>query len=159
MAKSRQKSYYDSKHRQIIFELGEYAYLRVTPMKGVKRFHTRGKLAPRYIGPFPVMTRVGKVAYQLELPPELSEVHDVFHVSQLRRCIAPPAKQEDMAELELAKDLTYEEKPLRILEEMDRVTRSKTIKFYKVQWEHHTEDEATRERANCLRTTYPYLFP
>ena len=128
-------------------------------MKGVKRFHTRGKLAPRYIGPFPVMTRVGQVAYQLELPPELSEVHDVFHVSQLRRCIAPPAKQADMAELELAKDLTYEEKPLRILEEMDRVTRSKTIKFYKVQWEHHTEDEATWERADFLRTAYPYLFP
>ena len=89
------------------------------------------------------MTRVGKVAYQLELPPELSEVHDVFHVSQLQKCIAPPAKQTDMTELELAKDLTYEDKPLRILEEMDRVTRSKTIKFYKVQWEHHTEDEAT----------------
>ena len=64
-----------------------------------------------------------------------------------------------MAELELAKDLTYEEKPLRILEEMDRVTRSKTIKFYKVQWEHHTEDEATREREDFLRTAYPYLFP
>src|SRR3989337_1448210 len=146
VAKSRQKSYYDSKHRQISFELGEYAYLRVTPMKGVKRFHTGGKLAPRYIGLFPVMTRVGKVAYQLELPFELSEVHDVFNVSQLRKCIAPPAKQTDMTELELAKDLTYEEKPLRILEEMDRVTHSKTIKFYKVQWEHHTEDEATWEK-------------
>ena len=80
-AKSRQKSYYDPKHREVNFEPGEYAYLRVTPMKGVRRFHTRGKLAPRYIGPFPVVARRGRVAYQLELPPELSDVHDVFHIS------------------------------------------------------------------------------
>ena len=79
-------------------------------MKGVKRFHTQGKLAPRYIGPFPVIAQRGRVAYQLELPPELSEVHDVFHISQLRKCIAPPVKQADMSELELTKDLTYEEK-------------------------------------------------
>ena len=83
-------------------------YLRVTPMKGVKRFQTRGKLAPRFIGPFPVMSRVGIVAYQLELPPELLDVHSVFHVSQLRRCISPPEKKTDMTEVELAKDLTYE---------------------------------------------------
>ena len=87
-------------------------YLRVTPMKGVKRFQTRGKLAPGYIGLFPVMFRVGTVAYQLELPPEFSEVHNVFHVSQLRRCISPPKKRTDLAEIELAKDLTYEEKPI-----------------------------------------------
>ena len=108
-------------------------------MKGFKRFQTRGKLAPIYIGPFPVMTRVGTVAYQLAL----SEVHNVFHVSQLRRCISPPKKRTDMAEIELAKDLTYEERPLRILDEAERITRSKVIKFYKVQWEHHTEEEAT----------------
>ena len=78
-------------------------------MKGVKRFQTRGKLAPRYIGPFPVMSKVGTVAYQLELPRELSEIHNVFHISQLQRCISPPKKQTDMGEIELAKDLTYEE--------------------------------------------------
>ena len=81
-------------------------------MKGVKRFQTRGKLAPRFIGPFSIMSRVGTVAYQLELPPELSEIHNVFHVSQLRRCISPPEKRTAMAEIELAKDLTYEEIPL-----------------------------------------------
>ena len=74
-------------------------------MKGIKRFQTRGKLAPRFIGPFPVMTRVGAVAYQLELPPELSDVHNVFHVSQLRRCISPPEKKTDLTEIELAKGL------------------------------------------------------
>src|SRR5215216_1743618 len=127
-------------------------------MKGVKRFQTRGKLAPRYIGLFPVMSRVGTVAYQLELPPELSEVHNVFHVSQRRRCISPPEKSTDMAEIELAKVLTYEEKPFRILDETKRVTRSKVITFYKVQWEHHTEEEATWEREDFLRATYPELF-
>src|ERR1041385_853243 len=126
-AKSRQKSYYDPKHRKVNFEPGEYVYLRVTLMKGVRRFHTRGKLAPRYIGPFPIMARRGRVAYQLELPSELSNVHDVFHISQLRKCIAPPVKRVDMKELELTRDLTYEEKPVRILEEMERTTHSKVI--------------------------------
>ena len=107
-------------------------------MKGVNRFQTRGKLAPRFIGPFPVMSRVGSVAHQLELPPELSDVHNVFHVSQLRRCISPPEKMTDLTEIELAKDLTYEERPVKMLDQMERVTRSKVRKFYKVQWEHHT---------------------
>ena len=116
LAKSRQKSYYNAKHRQISFEPGEHVYLRVTPMKGVKRFQTRGKLAPKFIGPFPVMPRVGTVAYQLELPAELADVHNVFHVSQLRRCILPPEKKTAMTEIEMAKDLTYEERSVRILD-------------------------------------------
>src|SRR3954467_6805025 len=128
-------------------------------MKGVRRFHTLGKLSSRYIRPFPIMGRKRRVAYQVELPPELSDVHNVFHISQLRKCIAPPVKQMDMKELELAKDLTYEEKPVRILDEMERTTRSKVIRFYKVLWEHHTEEEATWEREEFLRTAYPYLFP
>ena len=100
-------------------------------MKGVKRFQTRGKLAPRFIGPFPVMSRVGTVAYQLELPAELA---DVFHVSQLRRCISPPEKRTAMAEIELARDLTYEERPSKILDQVERVTRSKVRNFFEVQW-------------------------
>src|ERR1041384_3012997 len=96
------------------------------------------------------MARKGKVAYQLELPPELSDVHNVFHISQLRKCISPPVKQVDMKELELTQDLTYEEKPVRILEEMERTIRSKVIRFYKVLWEHHTGEEATWEREEFL---------
>ena len=124
-------------------------------MKGIKRFQTRGKLAPRFIGPFPVMSRVGTIAYQLELPAELADVHNVFHVSQLRRCISPPEKRTAMAEIELAKDLTYEERPFKILDQMERVTRSKVRKIYKVQWEHHTESEATWEWEEFLRDQYP----
>ena len=107
---------------------------------------------------FPVMTRVGAVAYQLELPPELSDVHNVFHVSQLRRCISPLEKNIDLAEIELAKDLTYEERPVIILDQMERVTRSKVRKFYKVQWKHHTESEATWEQGEFLRDQYPEWF-
>ena len=86
---SRQKSYYDRKHGEVSFEPGEYVYLRVSPMRGLQRFKVKGKLAPRFIGPFCVVARRGTVAYQLDLPKELSDVHDVFHVSQLRRCKQP----------------------------------------------------------------------
>ena len=127
-------------------------------MKGIKWFQTHGKLAPRFIGPFPIMTRVGAMAYQLELPPELSDVHNVFHVSQLRWCISPPEKKTDLTEIELAKDLTYEERPVKILDQMERVTRSKARKFYKVQWKHHTESKSTWESEEFLRACYPEWF-
>ena len=81
-AQSRQKSHYDRKHKAMTFEVDEKAYLRVTPLKGTHRFGIKGKLAPRYIGPFRILAKRGEVAYQLELPPHLSRVHDVFHVSQ-----------------------------------------------------------------------------
>ena len=104
------------------FEVNDFAYLRVTPLKGLKRFHVKGKLAPRFVGPFRVLARRGDIAYQLELPVHLCEVHDVFHVSQLRKCISPPYKQTDYTDLELSPELTYEEKPIRILEESERHT-------------------------------------
>ena len=98
------------------------------------------------------------MTYQLDLPEELVGIHDVFHVSQLRKCISPPTKQADYRELELSSELTYEEQPVKILEESERRTRNKVTKFYKVQWDKHTEDEATWEREDLLRTEYPYLF-
>ena len=101
---------------------------------------------------------MGTVAYQLDLPIELADVHNVFHVSQLRRCISPPEKKTPMTEIELAKDLTYEERPMRILDQMERVTHSKARKFYKIQWEHHTESESTWEREEFLKAHYPEWF-
>src|SRR3954469_4216721 len=89
----------------------------------------------------------------------MANIHNVFHVSQLRKCVSPPVKQVDIKELEMAQDLTYEEKPVRILDEMERTTRSKVIRFYKVLWERQSEEEATWEREEFLRTAYPYLFP
>jgi len=157
-AQSRQKSNYDRKHTEMVYQPGEQAYLRVTPMKGTHRFGIKGKLDPRYIGPFRILARRGEVAYQLELPPNLSQVHDVFHVSQLRRCFKDPVRAVDHEMLDLSEDLSYLEFPARILDQAERRTRQKSIKFLKVQWLHHSEDEATWEREDHLREEYPTFF-
>ena len=92
------------------------------------------KLAPRYVGPFKVLQRRGEVAYQLELSESLSSVHDVFHVSQLKKCLRVPEEQIPLEELSVKSDLTYEEYPVKILEKVERVTRSRIIRMCKVQW-------------------------
>ena len=143
----------------MVYQPGEKAYLRVTPMRGAHRLGIKGKLAPRYIGPFTVLERRGRVAYQLELPVNLSQVHDVFHVSQLRRCFKDPIRAVDHDKLELQQDLSYKEHPVRILDQAERKTRRKVTKFLKVQWSNHSEDEATWEREDHLRHEYPRLFP
>lgn len=89
-AQCRQKSYVDPKRRDVTFSIRDYAYLRVTPLKGMQCFHVKGKLAPRYIGPFKIISRRGEVSYQLELPQELSDYHDVFHISLPRKCLDVP---------------------------------------------------------------------
>jgi hypothetical protein len=111
-------------------------------MRGTRRFKVKEKLAPRYVSPFKIISRKGEVAYQLELPPQLSDVHDVFYVSQLKICFRVPEEQLPMEKLDLGGDLTYSEKPIKILDTAERVTHSKVIKLCKVQWSHHTEDEA-----------------
>jgi hypothetical protein len=127
-------------------------------MRGIRRFNMRGKLAPRYIGLFKVLERKGEVAYRLELPPNLLGVHDVFHVSQLKKYLRVPEQQAPLEGLEVQEDLTYTEHPVKILETSERVTRNKKIKMCRVQWSHHTEEEATWEREDELRKTYPNLF-
>jgi hypothetical protein len=112
-------------------------------MRGLRRFEVRGKLFPRFIGLFKILEKRGEVAYQLELSPQLSDVHDVFHVSQLKKCLLVPEEQIPMEDLDAKEDLSYQEYPVRILETSERVMRNKKIKMYKVQWSHHTEDEAT----------------
>ena len=117
-----------------------------------------GKLAPRYIGPFKILERRGEVAYQLELPESLSGVHDVFHVSQLKKCLRVPEEQIPLEELTVKEDLTYEEFLVKILEMAERVTRSRIIKMCKVQSNRYTEDEATWEREEDLRKNIPTAF-
>jgi hypothetical protein len=129
IAQSRQKSYADTRRRELTFEVGDYVYLKVSPMRSVKRFNMKGKLAPRYIGPFKIVERRGEVAYQLELPESLAGVHDVFHVSQLKKCLRVPEEQIPLEELTVKEDLTYEEFPVKILETAEKVTRSRTIKM------------------------------
>jgi hypothetical protein len=101
-------------------------------MRGIKRFKVKGKLSPRYTGPFKILERKGGVAYQLELPDILLDVHDVFHVSQLKKCLRVPEEQLPMEELNVNEDLTYSEYPVRILETSRRITRSKVINMCKV---------------------------
>jgi hypothetical protein len=130
----------------------------VSPIRGVRRFGVNGKLAPRYIGPYQILARRGEVAYQLSLLDNLSAVHNVFHVSQLRKCLRVPEEQLPVEGLEVQEDLTYFEKPTQILETADTVTRRKTIRMCKVRWNHHSKEEATSEREDDLMAKYPKLF-
>jgi hypothetical protein len=137
-------------------------------MRGLRRFMVRGKLAPRFIGPFKILEKKGEVAYQLELPPQLSDVHDVFHVSQLKKCLSSqkklkkclrvPEEQIPVEDLDAKEDLSYQEYPVKILETSERVTRHKKIKMCKVQCSHHTEEEATWLREDELKAEFPSFF-
>jgi hypothetical protein len=159
VAQTRQKSYADNRRRPLEFEDWGYVYLKVSPLRGMRRFKVKGKLSPHFIGPFWVFSWVGEMAYQLELPNSLSDVHNVFHVSQLKKCLCIPEEQLPMDELGVEGDLTYMEYLVEILDVLTRVTRNKVIKMWKVQWSHHEEDEATWEREEELRIDFPHLFP
>ncbi|WVZ70534.1 LOW QUALITY PROTEIN: hypothetical protein U9M48_019194 [Paspalum notatum var. saurae] len=150
-----QRSYADVRRRDLSFKVDDHVYLKVSPMRGIRRFNMKGKLSPRYIGPFKILEKKGEVAYRLELAPSLSGVHDVFHVSQLKKCLRVP---EEQAPLEGLEDLTYTKHPMKILDTSERTTRNKRIKMCRVQWSHHTEAEPTWEREDELKAAYPTLF-
>jgi hypothetical protein len=158
IAQSRQKSYADKRRRSLVFDEGDYVYLKVSPIKGINRFGVKGKLAPRYIGPFQIIERCGNVAYRLQLPEHLSAVHNVFHVSQLKKCLQVPDKIVDVEGITLEPDLTYSEYPIRVLDQKDRVTRSKTTKWYRIQWDQHSEEEATWESEDFLSDNFPEFY-
>jgi hypothetical protein len=154
-AQVRQKSYADKRRQPLYFQVKDYVYLKVTPMKGVTRFGVKGKLAPRYIGLFPILEWCGPVAYRIQLPETLSAVHNVFHVSQLKKYLRVPDQTIKVVDVTLEPDLTYSEHPIRVLDQKDRVTRRKTLKFYKIQWSQHIEDEATWETQDFLEKNFP----
>ncbi|KAL5553282.1 hypothetical protein UlMin_040683 [Ulmus minor] len=125
---------------------------------GVMRFGKKGKLSPRFIGPFEILERVGKVAYKLALPPELSSVHNVFHVSMLKKYVSGPSHVLEHEPIQVNEDLTYEEKPVQILDRKDKTLRNKVIPLVKVLWRNHKIEEATWEREDDMRINYPELF-
>jgi hypothetical protein len=157
IAQSRQKSYADHRRRKLRFEVEDFVYLKVSPKRGLCRFKVRSKLAPRFIGPFKITEKRGEVAYQLVLPLQLSDVHDVFHVSELTKCLPMPEDQIPMEDLVASEDLSNQEYPVMILETSERVTQNKRIKMCKVQWSHHTEEESTWEREE-LNVEFPSFF-
>jgi hypothetical protein len=152
---ARQKSYADKRRRPLYFQVKDYVYLKVSPMKGVNRFEVKGKLAPRYIGLFSILEQYEPVAYRLQLSETLSAVHNVFHVSQLKKCLRVPDRTIDVVDVVLKPDLTYTEHPIQVLDQKDRITRKRTIEFYKVQWNQHTKDEATWETQDFLEKNFP----
>ncbi|WVZ58248.1 hypothetical protein U9M48_008534 [Paspalum notatum var. saurae] len=158
VAQSRQKSYANVRRRELAFQVDDYVYWKVSPMSRIRRVNMKGKLAPRYIGPFKVLEKKGEVAYHLEIPPNLSGVHDVFHVTQLKKCLRVLEEQAPLEALNVHDDMTYTEHLVKILGTSERVTRNKKIKMCRVQWSHHTEAEATWEREDELKEAYPDLF-
>ena len=157
-AQSRQRSYADSRRRDVQFQVGDHVFLRVSPWKGVRRFGKKGKLSPRFIGPFEILERVGQVAYRLALPPALSSVHDVFHVSALRRYVSDVTHVLSYEDLVLDETLSYEEQPVKVLDRKDKVLRNKTIPLVKVLWQNSKVEEATWELESDMRSQYPELF-
>nr|GFA49827.1 putative nucleotidyltransferase, ribonuclease H [Tanacetum cinerariifolium] len=133
-ARAHHKSYADKHRKSLEFQSGDRVFLKVSPARGVRCFDIKGKLSPRFIGPFEILDRVGEVSYRLALPPQLSHVHNVFHVSLLRE-------------------------PEAIFDRQDRVMRNKTIPFVKILWRNHPEREATWETEESIRTSYPHFLP
>nr|GEX95094.1 hypothetical protein [Tanacetum cinerariifolium] len=138
---------------------GDHVFLKVSPACGVRRFGIKGKLSPRFIRPFEILNRVGKVSYRLALPPQLSHVHDVFHVSLLRGYKYHPLHVISYPLDQIRTDLSYVEEPEAILDRQDRVMRKKTIPFVKILWRNHPEREDTWETEESIRTSYPHFLP
>jgi hypothetical protein len=153
--KSRQESYTNKRRRPLEFDVGNHVYLMVSPTKDVKRFGVKGKLSPHYIGSFPILEKCGNVTYKLELPQLLAEVHDIFHVSQLKKCLKAPMDVVLPEVTPLEADLIDPEHPIKILDQKSCVTRQKMIKFFKIQSSNHTAEEATWESEDFLHSDHP----
>ena len=157
-AQDRQKSYADPKRREVNFSVGDRVFLKVSPWKGVMRFGRKGKLSPRFIGPYEVIEKVGSLAYRLALPVELAQIHNVFHVCNLRRYVSDPSHILQSEVVELKEDLTYPEEPVQVLSREEKKLRSKVIPLVKVLWRNHRVEEATWEREDDMKKKYPHLF-
>ncbi|RVW12115.1 V-type proton ATPase subunit G2 [Vitis vinifera] len=157
-AQSRHKSYADHRRRDLEFEVGDHVFLKVSPMKSVMRFGRKGKLSPRFVGPFEILERVGTLAYKVALPPSLSKVHNVFHVSTLRKYIYDPSHVVELEPIQIFEDLTYEEVPVQIVDVMDKVLRHAVVKLVKVQWSNHSIREVTWELEEEMREKHSQLF-
>ena len=144
--------------RPLEFEVGDHVFLKVMPKRGVVRFDKRGKLSPRFIEPFEILERVGTIAYRFVLPPNMIGVHEVFHVSMLRKYTPDPTHVVDWGQIEVDTDGTFEEGPVFIMDSHDKVLQRKTVRLVRVLWWHYGVEKSTWEREDTMRATYPLLF-
>ncbi|GJT35643.1 putative reverse transcriptase domain-containing protein [Tanacetum coccineum] len=144
-ARDRQKSYVDYRRKPLEFEVGDRVLLRVSPWKGVVRFGKKSKLAPRYVGPFEILKRIGLVAYRLRLPEELNSVHDTFHVSNLKKCLADANLHVPLNEIKVDKTLRFVEEPVEIMDREIKKLKRRKIALVKVRWNSKRSPELTWE--------------
>ena len=171
---SLQKKYADIHRTDLEFQVGDYVYLRVAARKGLQKVPRLWKLAPRYVGPFRIISRIGSrvdlaadesdlspqrpVAYELDLPLQLAGLHPVFHVSMLRKAEVPESVTADYRDLEILTDAFIVERPVQILDRREQILRGKVIPLVRVLWSHHGVEESTWEREDVIREQYPEAF-
>ncbi|KAI3708736.1 hypothetical protein L2E82_38151 [Cichorium intybus] len=158
-SRDRQKSYADKRRKPLEFQVGDRVLLKVSPWKGMIRFGKRGKLNPRYIGPFEILARIGPVAYRLRLPQELSNVHPTFHVSNLKKCLSDETLVIPLDEIEVNENLLFVEEPVEIMDREIKRTKQSRIPIVKVRWSAKRGPEFTWEREDQMKQKYPHLFP
>ncbi|GKC91743.1 putative reverse transcriptase domain-containing protein [Tanacetum coccineum] len=154
-ARDRQKSYADKRRKPLEFEVGDQVLLNVSPWKGVVRFRKKGKLAPRYVGPFEILKRIGLVAYRLRLPEELSNVHDTFHVSNLKKCLADANLHVPLDEIKVDKTLRFVKELGEIMDREIKKLKRKKIALVKVRWNSKRGPKFTWEHEDQMRIKYP----
>ncbi|XP_058733171.1 uncharacterized protein LOC131604767 [Vicia villosa] len=157
-SQSRQKSYHDKRRKELEFEAGDHVFLRVTPVTRVGRALKSKKLTPQFIGPYQISERVGTVAYRVALPPNLLNLHDMFHVSQLRKYVPYPSHMIHMDDVQVRENLTVETMPIRITDREIKSLRGKDIPLVKVVWTGTTGESMTWEMERKMRDSYPELF-
>ncbi|KAK6128137.1 hypothetical protein DH2020_038127 [Rehmannia glutinosa] len=158
-AQSRQKSCTDKRRKDLEFEVGDEVFLRLSPRKGLINPKKGGKLSPRYIGPYKILQRIGKLAYRPKLPAQYAGMHDVFHVSRFKKYQPDPEHIITRDAPPLMENLSYTEEPIRIIDQQVRQLRTREIPMVKVVWRHHDRDEdATWEMEEDMRNQYPELF-
>ncbi|KAI3784374.1 hypothetical protein L1987_43473 [Smallanthus sonchifolius] len=159
VARSRQKSYADKRRKPLEFQVGDLVLLKVSPWKGVVRFGKKGKLAPRFVGPFKILERIGKVADKLELPEGLSNIHPTFHVSNLKKCLADENLHIPLDKVHIEDTMHFVEKPVEIMDREVKQLKRSRIPIVKVRWESKRGPEFTWEREDQMKAKYPHLFP
>ncbi|KAM0009708.1 putative nucleotidyltransferase, Ribonuclease H [Helianthus debilis subsp. tardiflorus] len=157
-ARDRQKSYADNRRKPLEFQAGDKVLLKVSPLKGIVRFGKKGKISPRYVGPLPVIQRIGPVAYRLQLPKELAGVHDVFHVSNLKKCLADESLVVPLQDIEVNEKLKFIEQPLQIEDRKVKFLKHKRLVLVKVKWNSRRGPEYTWELESEMKRKYPHLF-